>query len=155
MAEIMVPLRAEEAALIDNLQSRPRARVKVGGATREGFLARIEGALDPATRSYRGVIQVPNPYLGDSPLLMGSYADVMIDAQQVDTFIEIPRLAVREGSMVWVVRDDRLHFRPIQILTQRGESAIVTAGLSSGDQLVVSTPAVVTDGMSVRTVAAR
>ena len=155
MAEIMVPLRAEEAALIDNLQSRPRARVKVGGATREGFLARIEGALDPATRSYRVVIQVPNPYLGDSPLLMGSYADVMIDAQQVDTFIEIPRLAVREGSMVWVVRDDRLHFRPIQILTQRGESAIVTAGLSSGDQLVVSTPAVVTDGMSVRTVAAR
>jgi RND family efflux transporter MFP subunit len=165
--EIVVPLRSEDAALIQDIYaSRAGSPIRAlvhatGGAEASvwtGKVARTEGALDPATRSLRVVVQVDRPYVGSStrpPLLVGTFVDVAIDARKLDSFFEIPGLAVRDGGQVWVVTDGVLEFRPIQILTERGENVLVTSGLAEGETVVVSSLGVVTDGMKVSTVDAK
>lgn len=161
--EIVVALNAGNAALIDHLFSNRSSdnripaivRAGVGGDDQQwgAYVHRIEGALDPATRTYRVVIRVDAPYRiteERSPLLVGMYVRVEIEGRHLDTYFRIPREALRESDSVWVVEDGKLQMRRVHVVQEIEEIVVVDDGLSNGDQLIISVLPVVADGMSVR-----
>ncbi|NNF03632.1 MAG: efflux RND transporter periplasmic adaptor subunit [Rhodothermales bacterium] len=173
--EIPVPLALADAALIEGLFTREaaggldidaRVRRTVDGrtVTWPGQVHRVEGALDPSTRTVRVVVRVDDPYVasdGRPPLLVGSFAQVEIDARRLASYVTIPTDGLREAphdndgsnatrNIVWRVDGGRIRFQPVEVLKARDEVAIITGGLSPGDRVVTSDLGVVVDSMAIR-----
>ena len=63
----------------------------------------------------------------------------------------IPRSALRENNIVWVVENGgRLKFRSVAVARLGTDQAILHSGLEDGDMIVTSGLKAVTDGMQVR-----
>lgn len=178
--EISVPFLFADAGLIEGLFREEdsgrmtidaRVRRTAGGRTYTwpAQVHRVEGALDPATRTVRVVVRVDDPYVTTDnrpPLLVGSFAQVEIDARRLDSYVTIPTDALRKDpasqdpgdiardgiirNIVWLVENDRIRFRPVEVLKTQDEVAIITDGLAPGDRVVTSDLGVVTDSMAVR-----
>ncbi len=162
-AEIDVALTSEQASLIQDFFSagtggkRATARVvaRYGKEryTWKAYVHRIIGSLDAATRTFQVVVRIDNPYrraVNRPQLLVGTYVEVEIEGRSVDTYFEIPRIALREKNQVWLVIDGHLEMRLVNVLQQVQDRIVVDTGLSEGDKVVVSALSVVANGMSVR-----
>lgn len=165
--EIVVALTDTEASLIEGLwaadsgdeQSRIPADVRAnfGGVEYSwpGYVDRAEGALNVNTRTVDVVVRVQGPFRDDDsgrpPLLLGTYATVDIQGREVDGFVVLPRMALRDGPAVYVVEQDTLlSIRPVQLLQEISGEALVRGPISPGEPVVVSAMDIVTDGMTVR-----
>lgn len=65
----------------------------------------------------------------------------------------IPKSAVDDDggrSVVWVVRDGKVERRAVNVSQTTGDESTVTAGLSDGETIVVSTTAKLSDGTKVK-----
>ncbi|MCJ7593418.1 MAG: hypothetical protein MUO52_01420, partial [Desulfobacterales bacterium] len=92
-----------------------------------------------------------NPYTKKPPLAMGLFAAVEIKGYDIPDMAIIPRSALHQGNVVWVVdRDGRLHYRKVEVARIDGERVQISSGLKTGDQVVISPLKTVTDGMEVR-----
>ena len=187
VAEIVVPLPSRKAALIDGLYaSRAAGRgdiaatvmTEYGGRTFSwrGRVDRVEGAIDPQTRTVNVVVHVPNPYATDDlrvtsqlpeqpvsvdrpPLQVGRFTTVDIEARSRATYAVVPRRAVHTRTsdtppVVWTVQHDSLLVeQPVQIIQTVGDDAYLgpSAGLQDGQPIVTSDLRVQTDSMRVRT----
>jgi len=167
--EIVVPLTDAEAALVEFLwdvvagDSRWRIPADViaefGGRTYTwpAYVDRAEAALNPETRTVDVVVRVPDPFSRDEqgrpPLLLGTYATVDIQGVAIDRYVVLPRVALRDGRAIWVVREDTLlAIEPATFIQERGGDVYVTANLRPGEPVVVTQMNVVTDGMTIRVV---
>ena len=164
--EIVVPLTDGDAALIEGLWSAgtedgPRIPAEVRATfgrvqyTWAGYVDRAEGALNPNTRTVDVVVRVQDPFANDGsgrpPLLLGTYATVDIEGRAADDFLVLPRMALRDGSEVYVVEQDSLlSIRSVQVLQEVPGSVMVQGEFETGEPVVVSPMDVVTDGMVVR-----
>lgn len=121
--------------------------------TWSGRVVRVEGKLDEQTRMINVVVRVKNPYSGKPPLAMGLFVTVNIKGSTISDAAVIPRAALRQGDVVWLVKDDgRLHFSKVDVARIQGEEVLIKSGLVNGDIVVTSSLTVVSDSMTVRTV---
>ena len=130
-------------------------RADIAGLKRtwSGRVMRVEGKLDEQTRMINVVVRVKNPYSGKPPLAMGLFVSVDIKGSAIFDAAIIPRTALRQGDVVWVVKDDgRLHFCKVAVARIQGEEVLIKSGLVNGDIVVTSSLKVVSDSMTVRTV---
>ena len=124
--------------------------------TWEGRLARMEGAMDPATRFIPAVIEVAGPYRttpdGRPPLVAGMFVRVEIEGKEFAEVATVPVSAFRaDGTVLVVDGEDRIRIRQVDAFWPAGETALlVRSGLAAGDRLVVSPPSMVAEGMRVR-----
>ncbi len=120
-----------------------------------GRVVRTEGELDPKTRMVNVIARIPDPYArtGDRPpLAVGLFVDVEILGREIPEAFVVPRAALRDPSHVWVIdRDDKLRLREVSVLRVEGESAVVVAGLESGERIAAASLDVAVEGMRVRT----
>jgi len=140
-AEIVVSLPSRKAALIRSLwaPSDPSATSGVpahvsrsyGGSdfTWDGYVHRVDGAIDERTRTVDVVVRVPSPYDGvvsvssrrqeqpqrpeRPPLAVGSYVTVDIEGRREGRYHVVPRRAVRtrepdQAPVVWTVAGDTM-----------------------------------------------
>jgi len=158
-AEVSVALRLSQADLLDNVTRLGSGRslgatlrLAAGATDRswEGRVVRSEGTLDPATRTLRVVARVSRPLQQDPPLLFGSFVSVDIEGRSLDGAIRIPREALRENDEVWVMEGDALAIRQATVLAEEEGRVYLISGVSAGEEVVVSSLSVVTDGMSIR-----
>ncbi len=66
--------------------------------------------------------------------------------------LSVPKEAVRKTDgrdVAWVVQDGKVERRAVTVSDSRGDDAILTAGLSSGETVVLNPPATLTDGTAV------
>ncbi len=148
--EVHVPLPEVD---LPRLRSASLVRLTVDalpGRTFEGRIARVAPALDPASRSARLVVRVPN---ADQALRPGMFAraTVVFDERQA---IVIPSDAiVRRGEAVvaFVVKDDTVEERAVRIGYVEGSRSEIIQGLQAGDAVVVAGQQGLRDGMKVRT----
>ena len=102
----------------------------------------------------RVVVRVDKPYEKKPPLAIGLFVRVEIQGRTLPDLAEIPRSALRQGDLVWVVtKDDRLRFRKVEVARIARETVQIQGGLKDGERVVVSSLKAVTDGMLVRCVA--
>jgi len=115
-------------------------------------VVRSEGKMDERTRMVRVVVRVDKPYAEKPPLAVGLFVTVIIKGHNIPDLAVIPRSALHQGDLVWVVdRDNRIHYKKVRVARIDGEKVQIRSGLKDGEEIVVSPLKTVTDGMSVRT----
>ncbi len=123
--------------------------LEMGGkvsASWPGRLVRLLPDLETSGRMARVLVEVTDPLglresvpAATSPLLLGAYVHVELEAGKLSNVVEIPRTALREGGKIWLIGADRkLRIAAPQILWTRRESVLVENSLKTGEQLIVS-----------------
>ena len=120
-----------------------------------GKVVRWEAGLDARTRTLTLVVEVPRPWdsfrPGEHPALQpGMFCRVEISAGSQPNAVVIPRTALHDGNSVYLVTDGRLARRQVEVLRFLRDQAILSAGLQSGDRLVVSPLSAPVIGMKLR-----
>lgn len=143
----------------DGAPSRVRVRNRTAwdeGSYRTGTLHRLVGALEDQTRLARILVTVPDPmgYRADTagvpPLMIGSYVEVSIEAEALDDVIRLSRDHVRNDDTVWVMEDDTLRIRDVEIAFRDATYAYITSGLGDEAQVVTTNLSTVVDGAALR-----
>ena len=100
------------------------------------------------------VVEVPKPLdrsNGKPPLLPGAFVKVFIAGKTLSGAVAIPRDAIRDGDKAWLVNDNQLHIKELDVVRADGQVAYVASGVPDGSLIVVSALDTVVDGMKVRT----
>ncbi len=116
-----------------------------------GAVVRAAGTVDEKTRMVTVVVRVDRPYATRPPLAVGLFVTVDITGRTLPAAAVIPRAALRQGDIVWVVDEEGiLHFRPVTVARYQGEEIVIEAGLENGEKVVFSSLRAPADGMTVR-----
>lgn len=125
--------------------------------TRLGQVSRLAPDVDPEGRMARLIVTVQDPLAldpknaGKPPLLIGTVVRVEIMGADIDNVVAIPRDLVRDGSNVWIMRDDdTLEVRPIEPIYRGRDAVLVRGDVQIGERLVVTDLAAAVDGMALR-----
>ncbi len=121
-----------------------------------GTLARTAEAIDPASRTLLVEVDVANP---KGELLAGAFAEVHFKLPTPATTMVVPVNALMfrsEGLRVAVVRgDNRVAMVAVTLGRDFGTEAEILSGLTGDERIVNSPPDSLTDGQTVRIVAAQ
>jgi RND family efflux transporter MFP subunit len=120
-----------------------------------GRVTRTAGALDPASRTLRTEVDLPNP---KGELLAGMYVNVSLDVAVSHSVIRVPSssiIADSRGVHVAVVDESgKVHLVAVTTGLDNGNTIELVAGLSGGEQVIAAPPSDVADGMQVQAVSA-
>ena len=119
----------------------------------KGYITRTTGQIDVKSRFVSVVVEVSEPFKNteNKPALMpGMFVDVSIKGRVLKDAIAVPRVAVHNRNQIWVINNDRLYIKDIDVVRMDDEFAYVTGSLEDGSVIVTSALDVVVDGMSVR-----
>lgn len=167
--EIAVPVADKELAWLESLPLGPLA--SAGGpyaeaevesnfagkqCTWQGVVRRTEGMVDRRSRMIKLVVEVTDPFdvegTSRPPLMPGSFVKATIQGKELEAVCVLPRQALREGDVVWCVRDGRLHVASVTVARLDRTHAYITEGLEEGERVVVTPLEPATQGMAVRVV---
>ena len=126
------------------------------GIYRTGYLHRMVGALEEQTRMARVYVSVPDPlsHRAESshlpPLMIGAFVETRIEAEPIVDVVRIGRDYVRANNTVWVMENEKLSIRTVEIAFFDADYAYVTDGLRTGDRVVTTNLATIADGAPLR-----
>ena len=110
---------------------------------RQGEIIRLIGDVDPNGRMARILVRIPDPLKSSkdrAPLLLGSYAKVVLKGKKVSGGFLIPRRGLREGSKVWIFDKNKLlDIRKVEVVFGTEDSVYIRGKLTSGE-LIVTNP---------------
>ena len=176
--EVVVPLSDADSSLVPGLWemragvANRQVSVRVVGdfgAARyawEGYVDRVEGALDAQTRTLDVIVRVPDPLGGGllqegidagaatggrPPLLVGKFVEVEIRGVTPDEYFRVRRPALRPGNEVWAVSEGAVTIVPVRVLQRSDDNVYVTGALEPGQAVVVDGIEIATEGMRVQT----
>ncbi|MFH2219786.1 MAG: efflux RND transporter periplasmic adaptor subunit [Pseudomonadota bacterium] len=121
----------------------------------KGRVTRIMARMDEKTRTLPVVVEV-NPRAGEigNPVLLhlrpGMFVTVKIMGKKIENAFVLPRYVVHDGDVVYVVQDNRLVIKPVNVLRSYKESVYIDKGLENGDRVVKTPLSGAVDGMLVR-----
>lgn len=102
-------------------------------------LVRSEGALDERSRVLYVVAQVEDPYglahKREQVLRIGTFVDAEIEGKVIDDLVALPRYLLRTGNNIWVVENNRLRNRQVDILRTSSNIIYVKQGLNTGEKI--------------------
>ncbi len=131
--------------------------IKSNGFIYSGEVVGLRANLVASTRMGGAIVEVSNArYVsstsGQPSLLIGSHVEALIDAGRIEGAFAIPRSALLDNSLVYVVDgEQRLQQRSTTVLWELPESLIIIPNLEGKDSLVVSRVSGVAPGTEVRT----
>lgn len=128
------------------------------GLKREGRVVGLLGDVDPNGRMARLRIALRDP-LGletdrplSQPFLVGDYVRTAIQGPIIEHALEIPRLALHEDDQVWVMSEEgTLEIHEVNVIHRGQDTVVVQGGVTSGDQVVMSTLPEAIPGMAMTT----
>jgi RND family efflux transporter MFP subunit len=166
VAQIRLPVARQELAFLDLDLGRgdfgdqgPEVRLSSQPATGEhswaGRVVRTDGGFDPRTRMLGLYVEVADPFSQRSPggdvLPMGLFVEAEIQGRVAEDVAVLPRAALRDGNRVLVAADDRLLYRPVEVLRTLSDEVVIGGGLVAGELVCISNLETVVDGMRIRT----
>lgn len=123
------------------------------GVTRAGRVLRLIGTVDEQSRLARVLVSVPDPLARDidgPPLILGTVVEARIAGRALNDVVALNRDYVRDDDTAWVMVDDMLAIRALDIVFEDARYAYVRDGLETGDQVVTTTLATVAEGIPLR-----
>ncbi len=149
IAEVRLPVLASDISFIQTATSAQEAGPDVlftaqRGNTElqwHGQIARLEQRVDKKTRVFYLVAQVKNPYQnfeGSQPFSVGLFVDATIEGKEIQDAVRIPRSALHEGNFVYLIENNRLKKREVNVLRREQDSLLIEEGLNAGDVLALS-----------------
>ena len=137
------------------LKKRDRPKVRLiasyGGEDfeAEGFVVRSESEIDPKTRMISVIATIPNKNNARS-LKVGMFVNAEIIGLSYPNIIIVPRNAVKE-DMVWVVQEEKLRRKSVEVLRFENDYAFITDWLLMNDHVLITRLSSYVDCMPVRT----
>lgn len=130
----------------------------------EGYVRGFRGRMDQRTRTFPLTVEVPDPVASyqpgeHPPLVPGMFVRLEITGRTLDEVYTVPRLALHAGNRLWVVEEDELRPRKVQVLRVANRMAYIISPdedddgiepMRAGDLVVVSPMGDPYAGMKVR-----
>ena len=117
-------------------------------------IIRTEGVVDERSRVTYAVARVKDPYrlLSEGEILpIGTFVSALIQGQQADDMIRVPRAAVRGADQLVFVDDEgQLQIRSVNIVRSDADH-VYLSGESGGQRVVLTALETPVNGMQVRT----
>ncbi|CAK8718728.1 RND efflux pump membrane fusion protein barrel-sandwich domain-containing protein [Candidatus Electronema halotolerans] len=110
----------------------------------ENAAVQAEGSVDRAvrfdakTRSVVLAIRIKPKKGAAIPLTQGMFCRVDIQGHAIKRAVVLPRQAVSFENTVYVVKENRLQTRPVEVARVQNGKAIVVSGLQEGEQVIVT-----------------
>jgi len=126
-----------------------------------GRIARYTGALDPATRTMRVEVDVPNPWqptVGHHRLRPGMFASVKLTMETHRSVLTLPAetlMPEKQNTFVFVVSDGKAHKTKVETGADDGVDVEIRTGLQGNEQVVLPGADPPADGAPVEVAAAR
>lgn len=125
------------------------------GVFRTGYLSSKVGALDDQTRQARILVEVPDPLAKDSAsapeLILGTFVEARINAKEISNVVRINGEHLRTNNTVWVMQDEKLSIRNVEVLLTDQQYAYISKGLKGGEKVVTTNLSTVAEGIPLRT----
>ena len=166
VSEVRLPLSTSDLSFINlpkpnkplNIDKAPKVILinKVGEESQEwiGSIVRSEENVDPINRMVYVVAKVDDPYSlksnNKAPLRRGTFLKAAINGRTAKKIIAIPRTALRGKDRVWIAEDGKLIYRKVKPVYLDENLAIISEGIDSNEQIIVSLLAGVIDGMGIK-----
>jgi hypothetical protein len=83
--------------------------------------------------------------------LPGLFVEVLIQGKTLPKAVAIPRDAVHDGNQLWLVEDNILRIKTLDIVRADKEFAYVVTGIEDKANVIISSLDVAVDGMKIRT----
>jgi RND family efflux transporter MFP subunit len=119
----------------------------------QGQIVRTESAIDEMSQQLYVVAQIIRPYDSEynpgAQIKMGQYVTANITGRKVENALVIPNSAIYQGSYVYIVQNNLLMRKDIELGWKNGTESIVTQGLNIGDELVLTSLGQVSSGTPV------
>lgn len=131
--EVEVPLVIEDAKWIKK-GDKVIVKNDLGTESWNGFVARISGDLDVQTQSVSVFVEIINNQ--KTPLYKGQYLKAYFNTLKVSDVMEIPRNSVFNSDEVFLVEDDLLLKKSINVVKVNEKSVFIN-GLEEGTMVVV------------------
>ncbi|MGN6367795.1 MAG: efflux RND transporter periplasmic adaptor subunit [Phycisphaerae bacterium] len=119
------------------------------GKTFEGAVIRRTDAIDLSTRVMTFEAHFPNH---DGELVPGMYANVRLGVSEPHPVLVIPTSALvfnAGGTQVAVIQDGKVHFQPVKVGQDRGQTMEITDGITEKDEIVAAPGEQLTEGAPV------
>ncbi len=130
--EMEVPIRVQNIGLLEkNIKADI---IDDSGNIQHGFISRAGEIINPATNTVSVYVAVKNTK--QFPLYDGMYLKVKLYGHDVPNVMEIPRNAVYNGSEVYVLKDNQLKKKSINVQKLNSET-LYFDGLAPNEMLVV------------------
>ncbi|MDB6044596.1 MAG: hypothetical protein JWM63_3147 [Gammaproteobacteria bacterium] len=129
------------------------ARISAAGSpgpALTGTIARTSAAIDPKARTFRAELDIPN---ASRRLVPGQYVQVAFSLNDRG-LKQVPAAALvfrsGEPEVAELASNGSVHFRPVTIARDDGDSVELSSGVSKGDRLVLNISSAITEGEEVR-----
>ena len=123
----------------------------LGEETFSGTVTNIFPTLDPTTHTVSTEIEIANK---DHKLRPGMYARVHLDFGSREALTIPDKAVIRQAGTgaryVYVFSDGKAIYRAVELGAQQGDYYEVLSGLNAGDQVIISAPSTLKNGLSVR-----
>ncbi|MCF8481010.1 MAG: hypothetical protein K9H25_11305 [Rhodospirillum sp.] len=116
---------------------------------------RVSDTINPTTRTLGVIVVVDEPYRQAipgvrPPLVKNMFVTVLLGGETLPDKVVIPRHALRaDGTVALVDADGILAFHPVEVLFAQDGYAVIEAGLSGGETLVVGHLSPAIAGMTI------
>lgn len=120
----------------------------------KGTTRRVKATLDGRTRTLHVIVEVKDPFkdvqLGvRPPLIPDLYCKVKIQGGTLPGAVVAPRDCLRDNR-VYLIRDGNLEIRDVEVFCFEDDNAVISGGLESGDQVVLTDLSPASPGMPLR-----
>ncbi len=121
----------------------------------KGRVARIKAQMNEKTRTLPVVVEVDKDSIKDNnksgiQLRPGMFVTALIKGKKIKQVFVLPRHVVHTGDVVYIMTDNRLQIRPVNILRSVRDSVYIDKGLSDGELVIKSPLSGAADGMKIR-----
>jgi RND family efflux transporter MFP subunit len=106
--------------------------------------------VDVVDRQSKLLIAINNPLALTPNILIGDYLDVRLAAKEFINSYKISSQYFVDEDSVWVVNDNKLYKRKLNILFKGREYVWAESGFENGDRLLISKLGTITEGTPVR-----
>ena len=94
--------------------------------------------FDPQTRTVFVAVRLGRQQDAAFPLVDGMFCEVAIPGRTLEHVFVLPREAVSFENTVYLVKNNRLHTREVEVARVEEGQAIITSGLAAGDIVVIT-----------------
>lgn len=123
---------------------------------RTGYLYKLVGSLEENSRMARVIISVPDPQAlrvedpDQPPLIIESFVEAKITGEPLTDVIRLSRDYIRKRNTVWVMQNNKLDIRTVDITFRDARYAYISSGLTEQDTIVTSNLSTVAEGVGLR-----
>ncbi|MEZ5503257.1 MAG: efflux RND transporter periplasmic adaptor subunit [Halioglobus sp.] len=154
-AEATLPVTSAEAGFLeDSIGADVELSAQIGAEMQHwrGKLLRIESRVDQLSRVVPVVVEVESPYdpaAHRHRLPLGLFVTATLPGKPVAAAVRLPSAVLQPDDSVFVVVDNALQRRRVNIVHREGNNVVINGGLETGDLVVTTRLDVMFQGMKV------